>query len=48
MWTGAISLHQTAPKREYAMLHKDEFLLKARTPRFEESLRIVSKRDGPQ
>jgi Phosphotransferase enzyme family len=42
MWNGAISLADTDAKREYAMLHIEEFRLKAQTKRFEDSLRIVS------
>jgi thiamine kinase-like enzyme len=42
IWDGAISLADTDAKREYAMLHIEEFRLKVQTKRFEESLRIVS------
>ena len=42
MWNGAINLAYTDTKREYAMLHLEQFQLKARTKRFEDSLRLVS------
>jgi hypothetical protein len=41
MWNGAISLSDTGAKREYAMLHLEQFLLKAQTGRFKESLKIA-------
>jgi thiamine kinase-like enzyme len=42
LWNGAISLTQTDTKREYAMLHLEQFKLKAQTMRLEDSLRIIS------
>ena len=42
MWNGAISLAHTDAKREYAMLHMEQFRVKAKTKRFEESLCILS------
>ncbi len=42
MWNGAVSLAYTDAKREYALLHLDQFRLKAHTKRFEESLHIIS------
>jgi hypothetical protein len=42
MWNGEISLPHTNTKREYAMLHLEQFLLKVQSKRFEDSLRIVS------
>lgn len=43
MWNGSISLAFTDSKREYAMLHLEQFQLKTQTKRFENSLRIVQK-----
>ena len=42
MWNGAISLAYTDTKREYAILHMEQFRLKAQTKRFENSLQIIS------
>lgn len=46
MWNGAISLADTEAKWEYALLHWEEFRVKAQTKRFEESLRVVSRHHG--
>ncbi|QEC68591.1 phosphotransferase [Panacibacter ginsenosidivorans] len=43
MWNGAISLADTDTKREYAMIHLEQFRLKAQTKLFEDSLKILSK-----
>jgi hypothetical protein len=44
MWNGSISLAFTESKREYAMLHLRQFQLKSQSKRFEDSLKIVAKR----
>jgi thiamine kinase-like enzyme len=43
MWNGVISLEDALTKREYAMVHLEQFLLKAGTNRFKDSLRIVGR-----
>lgn len=43
IWNGKISLADTEAKREYALLHWEQFRVKAQTKRFEESLRVVSR-----
>lgn len=43
MWNGEISLAFADPKREYALIHLDQFRVKAKNKRFEDSLRIVSR-----
>lgn len=43
MWNGEISLADTDAKREYALLHLEQFRIKAQTRRFEDSLRILGK-----
>jgi thiamine kinase-like enzyme len=42
MWDSLTSLAYPDKKREYAMLHIEQFRLKAQTKRFEDSLRIIS------
>ena len=46
MWNGLISLTSADTKREYAMLHMEEFRLKAKTKRFEDSIKIISKHNN--
>lgn len=43
MWNAEIALAGTDAKREYAMLHLEQFRSKAQTTRFEDSLQIISK-----
>lgn len=43
LWNCEISLGNNEGKLQYALVHKEEFLRKARTRRFKESLRIVSQ-----
>lgn len=43
MWRGDISLVEAALKREYALIHLEQFQLKAQSDRFRESLNILSK-----
>jgi len=42
MRNGVISLAHTDTKREYAMLHIEQFRLKAQTKRFDDSLHILA------
>ncbi len=42
LWNGAISLAYTNTKREYALLHWEQFVIKSQSTRFEETLRILS------
>lgn len=44
MWNGEISLADTDAKREYALLHLEQFRVKAGSGRFEDALRVVSRR----
>lgn len=43
MWNGEISLANTNTKREYALLHLEQFRLKTQSNRFEDSLKITSR-----
>jgi len=45
MWYGEIALTTTEKKLQYAWEHRDEFLRKAQTGRFEDSLQILASRD---
>lgn len=44
MWNGEISLSSNESKCEYALLHLEQFRAKTKSARFEESLKIISKR----
>ena len=44
LWSGATTLVDTAAKREYAMIHKEAFQMKAKMERFKESLQILELR----
>lgn len=45
MWNGDITITSTQIKREYAVIHWNAFLNKAESKRFEESLRLVSRKN---
>jgi hypothetical protein len=48
MWTGQVDLASNETKLQYAWAHFLQMLNEVRTPRFEESLRIVSAKSAPK